>query len=180
VKDVGQDAPTATTPRKPTLPRWCVLLLAVTVWPLLIFLFHGVLPWAISRMASNFGWAQQRAGLWNWLGLIFIAVGTIGVVWFWFVHTRQVSTQKTVELKGTPDYLLTDGPYRYSRNPVYVAAVTIWFGWSIFYGSWLVLAGTFLLWLVLTYVVIPREERGLEERHKEDYRQYLRDVPRWF
>jgi protein-S-isoprenylcysteine O-methyltransferase Ste14 len=46
--------------------------------------------------------------------------------------------------------------------------------------SWLVLVATFLLWLVLHCIVIPREERGLESRHKEDYRQYVREVRRWF
>jgi protein-S-isoprenylcysteine O-methyltransferase Ste14 len=85
-----------------------------------------------------------------------------------------------MELKATPDYLLIDGPYRYSRNPAYLAAVTLWIGWAIFYGSWIVLVATFLLWLVLHWIVIPREERGLDARHKEDYRQYVREVRRWF
>ena len=85
-----------------------------------------------------------------------------------------------MELKFTPDYLLTDGPYRYSRNPAYLAAVTLWVGWAIFYGSWPVLVGTLLFWLILKHIVIPREERGLEERHKEAYCQYVREVHRWF
>jgi len=85
-----------------------------------------------------------------------------------------------VELESTPSYLLTEGPYRYSRNPAYVAMLTIWFGWTVFYGSLLVLVGLVFAWLLLNYVVIPREERGLEARHKETYRQYLQRVPRWF
>jgi protein-S-isoprenylcysteine O-methyltransferase Ste14 len=60
-----------------------------------------------------------------------------------------------------------------------VAAVTLWLGWTIFYGSWVVLVATFLLWLVLNHIVIPREERGLESRHQEAYRQYFREVRRW-
>ena len=124
------------------------------------------------------GWSI--AGSWNWAGLCLVGLGAIGVFWFWFVHTRRASAQQTVEVKSTPDYLLTGGPYQYSRNPAYLAAVTIWFGWAIFYGSWLVLVATFLLWLVLNYIVIPREERGLESRHKEAYRQYVHEVRRWF
>jgi protein-S-isoprenylcysteine O-methyltransferase Ste14 len=177
---VAQRADTASTRRKFVLPRWLLLLLTMAVWPLLVFLFHGLLPWVLSGMARRVGWVEHRPGYWNWAGLGLVGLGAIGFFWFWFVHTRRVSTLKTVELKSTPDYLLTDGPYRYSRNPAYVAAVTVWFGWAIFYGSWIVLAATFLLWLVLHCIVIPREERGLEERHKEAYCQYLGEVGRWF
>jgi len=161
------------------LPRWLMLLLTVTVWPLLVFLFHGLLPWFLSGMTRRVGWVEQRPGYWNWAGLGLVGLGAIGFLWFWLVHTMRVSAQKTVELKGTPDYLITGGPYRYSRNPAYLAAVTLWFGWSIFYGSWLVLVATFLFWLVLKHIVIPREERGLEKRHKEAYCQYVRAVRRW-
>lgn len=102
------------------------------------------------------------------------------VLWFWFVHVREVSAREKVELKATPDYLLTGGPYQYSRNPMYVAVLLVWFGWAVFYGSLLVLAGLASCWVILNFLVIPREERGLEARHKEIYRQYLQRVPRWF
>jgi protein-S-isoprenylcysteine O-methyltransferase Ste14 len=170
----------SSTPRKLSLPRWLLLLLSVTVWPLLIVLFHGLLPWTLSKTARRVGWVEHRPDYWNWAGLGLVVLGAIGLLWFWFVHTKRVSTQKTMELKSTPDYLLTDGPYRYSRNPAYLAAVTLWFGWAIFYGSWIVLVATFALWLVLNHIVIPCEERGLESRHKEAYRQYVREVRRWF
>jgi protein-S-isoprenylcysteine O-methyltransferase Ste14 len=163
-----------------TLSRWLALLLSVMVWPVLVILFHGMLPWAMSRMARRFGWSERHPGLWNWLGLIFVALGSMVVLWFWFVHVRKVLTHEKIEVKSTPDYLLTDGPYRYSRNPMYLAALVIWFGWAVFYGSWLVLAGLSFFWLILKFLVIPREERGLEARHKEIYRQYLQRVPRWF
>ncbi len=178
--EAERSATGATMQRKLALPRWLLLLLAVTVWPLLVFLIQGVLPWAVSRMARRFGWAGQHPGLWNGLGLIFVGLGMIAVSWFWFVHVRQVSARKTTELKFTPDYLLTDGPYRYSRNPAYLAVLIIWFGWAVFYGSLLVVVGFFFGWLLLNFVVIPREERGLDARHKENYRRYIQRVPRWF
>lgn len=57
--------------RRPTLPHWLVLLLPTTVWPILVILVHGVQPWAISRMATRFGWGEKHPGLWNWPGLTF-------------------------------------------------------------------------------------------------------------
>src|SRR5688500_7570078 len=91
-----------------------------------------------------------------------LKAGSIVVFWFWLVHTRRVSAGPKVELESTPSYLLTEEPYRYSRNPAYVAMLTIWSGWTVFYGSLLVLVGLVFAWLLLNFVVIPREERGLE------------------
>ncbi len=55
MNDVAQKPDAASTRRKLALPRWLLLLLSLTVWPLLVFFFHGVLPWAISQMAGRFG-----------------------------------------------------------------------------------------------------------------------------
>ena len=179
MSDAERSSHPGTARRKLALPRWFLLLLSVTVWPLLIFLFHAVLPWAIAGMARRFGWVEQHPGWWNWPGLVFVGLGTIVVLWFWFVHVRKVAVPPTVELEWTPRYLLTDGPYLYSRNPMYLAVLTIWFGWAVFLGSFLVLVGDFLGWLLLNFFVIPREERGLATRHGEHYRQYANNVPRW-
>jgi protein-S-isoprenylcysteine O-methyltransferase Ste14 len=63
---------------------------------------------------------------------------------------------------------------------MYLAVLTIWFGWAVFYGSLPVLVGNSFCWLILNSVVIPREERGLTARHGELYRQYANKVSRWF
>jgi protein-S-isoprenylcysteine O-methyltransferase Ste14 len=40
-----------------------------------------------------------------------------------------------------PEYLLTDGPYRFSRNPMFLGSIAVWGGWSIWFGSARVAAG---------------------------------------
>jgi protein-S-isoprenylcysteine O-methyltransferase Ste14 len=71
------------------------------------------------------------------------------------------------------------GPYAFTRNPRYVAELGLWMGWTIFYGSLIVLIGLVVLWAVVNYMVLPREERALEARFGEVYLQYTRAVPRW-
>ena len=80
----------------------------------------------------------------------------------------------------TPSYLLTAGTYRYSCNPIYLAELVIWLGWMAFYGS-VVLAGTLAAAaLLIGPVIVPREERGLEAKFGDKYREFLHTTPRWF
>jgi protein-S-isoprenylcysteine O-methyltransferase Ste14 len=77
-----------------------------------------------------------------------------------------------------PSFLITYGPYGYTRNPLYVAALALWLGWAILFGSLVVLLGFVVLTVVIN-LVLPWEERGLERQFGETYRQYQASVPRW-
>jgi protein-S-isoprenylcysteine O-methyltransferase Ste14 len=61
----------------------------------------------------------------------------------------------------TPAYLLIKGPYRFSRNPIYLAEGAIWLGWIVFHGSFMIFAA---LGLAACFgpVIVRREERGLQ------------------
>lgn len=75
--------------------------------------------------------------------------------------------------------IVRSGPYRFTRNPIYVAFSLLQFGLAIWINS---------LWLIITligaialmaYVVIPREESYLERRFGAEYRNYQASVRRW-
>jgi hypothetical protein len=69
----------------------------------------------------------------------------------------------------TTRYLVMDGPYAHTRNPMYVAERSLWLGWAMFFGSRPVLAGAWVLWAVMSFAVVPWEERVLAERFDESY-----------
>jgi protein-S-isoprenylcysteine O-methyltransferase Ste14 len=80
--------------------------------------------------------------------------------------------------KPTTEIVRT-GPYRFSRNPIYVAFSLFQLGIAIWINS---------LWLLITlvgavalihYVVIPREEQYLERRFGAHYSDYKISVRRW-
>ena len=48
---------------------------------------------------------------------------------------RPVAVKYDREHLLTPDYLVTDGPYRFSRNPLYVGDIVMWVGWAVVFGS---------------------------------------------
>jgi protein-S-isoprenylcysteine O-methyltransferase Ste14 len=83
--------------------------------------------------------------------------------------------------------LITTGPYRFSRNPVYIANTIIAAGFAILatgnYGFFLSLLATIftILYYVIyyNYFVIPAEEEFLESKFKEKYIEYKKNVPKW-
>jgi protein-S-isoprenylcysteine O-methyltransferase Ste14 len=93
---------------------------------------------------------------------------------------------RTLRVAGTPvpgnrptTTIVRMGPYRWSRNPIYLAFSLFQLGVAIWLDS---------LWLLLTlipaatlmaFVVIPREEQYLEARFPSDYSAYKASVRRW-
>jgi protein-S-isoprenylcysteine O-methyltransferase Ste14 len=63
---------------------------------------------------------------------------------------------------------------------MYVAELGLWLGWAIFFGSTLDLIGFLVLWSVVMFIFVPREERGLEAAFGQTYLRYKSRVPRWF
>ena len=75
--------------------------------------------------------------------------------------------------------LVIDGPFRFSRNPMYVARTILYLGLGLLMNALCVLAALVPLLLVMQYGVITREERYLEAKFGDAYRQYRSTVRRW-
>lgn len=78
-----------------------------------------------------------------------------------------------------PPRLVETGPYRFSRNPMYLGVVTIIFGQATLLASWKIALAAALLWLFFHCVVVCLEEPHLRARHGAWYEQYCRRTPRW-
>lgn len=160
-----------------TVPRWVAITLALFVWLVGIPFAHGVIPWAISRFTPRYGWHAKSPGVWNLFGLVVVVVAAALLTWI--LATGIANTPDRVRLGLTPSVLITTGPYRLTRNPMYVAELGLWLGWSLFFGSPSVFLGLVLLLLTLNFIILPREERGLERAFGPAYLQYKSRVPRW-
>lgn len=160
------------------LPRWTGVAVPLLAFPAV----HALIPWVLSLLGARHAWVGERPGILNLLGLIPAATG----FYIFFLcsreHWRAAPNGWLLERTPhypTPSYLLTTGPYRYSCNPIYLAELVIWLGWMVFYGSFVV-AGVFtVVALVTGRVIVPREERGLEVRFGDAYREFRRTTPRW-
>ena len=155
------------------IPHWAPLL----YWPVGFLLVHIALPWGLSLLSPRYGWVEGRPGWFNLSSLLLVVAGIAGAIWTMVLH--YIQAPEGWELERTPKYLLSRGPYKFTRNPMFLAELVLWLGWVLFYGSIAVLAGFSLFWVAMNFLAVPREERDLEARFGEAYRQYKSKVPRW-
>src|SRR5215470_2407969 len=75
--------------------------------------------------------------------------------------------------------IVRTGPYRFSRNPIYLAFSLFQLGIAIWVNSLWLLATLVAAVALIHYVVIPREEQYLERRFGAQYLEYKASVRRW-
>ena len=134
-------------------------------------------PLRVSRKGRRRGWTKGRPGRANVLGLIPVGAGAAFIAWAALGHYRKSPDE--ARLTPTPDYLVTEGPYAITRNPMYVGGAAMWAGWSLFFGNLRVAASGLGWFLAINRWGIPFEERMLQRKFGDTYEDYRRRVPRW-
>jgi len=71
------------------------------------------------------------------------------------------------------------GPYRYSRNPIYLSFCLLQLGIALWVNDIWLLVTLIAAVLLMSLVVIPREEAFLEARFPSEYLPYKGSVRRW-
>ena len=149
------------------------------VWPAGIGAVHLAAPTALAQRGRRHGWRGGRPGPLNVAGLAAVAAGGALVVWPLRRHYRAAPGQSwALEATIAPEYLLTDGPYRFTRNPMYVGAIVVWSGWAVFYGTARVAVGAAAVATGVSRAV-RWEERALERRFGDEWRSYAAATKRW-
>lgn len=94
-----------------------------------------------------------------------------------FLRFKAAGTNVPTSMPTTA--LVISGPYRFSRNPIYLALTLIYLGLALAYGSWWPFVLLAPVLIVMRFGVIGREERYLEARFGDAYRSYCASVRRW-
>ena len=109
-------------------------------------------------------------------GAPFVALGVFLVAWaVWVMRSAGTSPQPR---EATTAMVIT-GPYRFSRNPIYVAYALIYIGTACVVNSLTVLLLLSAAVLLTQRVAIKREEQYLENKFGQDYLDYKSKVRRW-
>lgn len=110
------------------------------------------------------------------VGGILVVVGVGLAVWAFSMmfkaHTTPDSRQPTTAL-------VTSGPYRFTRNPIYLGFLLIYLGFTVYAGTyWGLLLSPFLIATVTRSLIRP-EEVYLDGKFHDSYKEYSARVRRW-
>lgn len=135
----------------------------------------GYVPWTITR------WRLQPALLnfagFRVIGVLMIALG-LPVLLDSFARFA-IQGLGTPAPVAPPQHLVVTGLYRYVRNPMYVAVLSLIFGQGLLFGSVRVLEYGVFVWVVFFLFVVAYEEPTLRSKFGDEYRDFCVHVPRW-
>ena len=109
-------------------------------------------------------------------GFLIIGFGLVLIL-----KSRSLFLKNTTTLQPSeePTSLVTSGPFRISRNPIYLGMASILLGVVVVLGALVTLAFPVIFVMLIEFFIIPGEERMLEKKFGETYREYKQSVRRW-
>ena len=145
----------------------------VMVPPPLVFLGY-----LVGALILN--WIVPFPAPWTFVLRIIGGLAIIGGILFVgsaFLQMRKANTP--VDPREPVTAFVTTGPYRFTRNPIYLGFFLIYLGFTLLAGTlWGLIASPFLIW-TMTQAVIHAEELYLTEKFGEQYKQYCSRVRQW-
>jgi protein-S-isoprenylcysteine O-methyltransferase Ste14 len=119
-------------------------------------------------------WLPAEIAVWVGAALAIVALA------LFVASTRQFKRAGTPVPGNEPTTaIVQSGPYRFSRNPIYLAFSVLVLGIACWRNSIWLLGTLAAAVLLMSVVVIPREERYLARRFDPEYLQYKARVRRW-
>ena len=111
-----------------------------------------------------------------WLGYVLVIIG-LGLAFS--AANRFMQAHTTIDPQGSVSSIVTNGSYRFTRNPIYLGFTCFLIGFLLIFKScWgLILSPIFIL--LMNTLVIQHEEAYLEKKFGETYTSYKSRVRRW-
>jgi len=140
--------------------------------PLWMLAFMGV-AWGLARLIPVI---HAASGVLQGAGIVLAGAGIALIGWsaFWFWRKKT-----TIEPHHTPGTLIIEGPYRLSRNPIYLGMVAILTGQVLWLGAVSPVILPPLLLLILTIRFAKPEEAALIATFGDEGQAYLSATRRW-
>ena len=130
----------------------------------------------VAAVALDWLWPLGSPPRLVWLGglLIVMAFGVAGA------GVRAFKAAKTNVDPRKPALILVEtGPYQFSRNPMYLGMVVLQIGVALAFAVEWALIGAVVVWAVLHWGVVLREEAYLSAKFGAPYEAYLQRTRRW-
>jgi len=112
----------------------------------------------------------------TYFGFLFIVFGIILNIWTDLLFKKNKTTVKPYR---NPTELITSGPFRISRHPMYLGMMLILLGIAIVHGTLITFAFPIIFIILMELFFIPYEEKNLERISGRKYLSYKKRVRRW-
>ena len=112
----------------------------------------------------------------NYLGIVLFVAGLLILFWSFGLFKKK----ETPILPGRkPTALVIEGPYKFTRNPMYLGVTTALLGVAIYLGDLLAFLAPLIFFMFVSLRFIPREEKLMEKLFQKKYIEYKKKVRRW-
>jgi len=140
----------------------------------------GLMVWlGVFAFLINPAWiAWSRLDLPEWARWVGVGMGAAGDALAYWVFSSLGNNVSPTVITRKEHSLVTSGPYRWVRHPLYMMGLIGYLGFALLSESWFI-----ALMAVITFVILslrlPKEEARLIERFGSEYREYMRRTGRF-
>ena len=140
------------------------------LWTLIYELIAAAISWGL-------GWPKVLSLPQLPLGIALVAIALIPPIWAVVLFRREGTEINPNSI--TNRKLITSGPYRLTRNPMYLGLVLLSLGVAFCIGAWPMFIAPIAVFATANWAHIPFEEAKMLHQFGPTYQDYLNQVRRW-
>jgi len=123
--------------------------------------------------------AWSKIGFPEWVRWLGVGIGilcVLGIYWLFNSIGSGITPTSATRKQHT---LVTSGPYRWVRHPLYTVGASLFISFGMMADNWFI-AGLGILTFILMAIRTPKEEANLIEKFGDEYREYMKRTGRFF
>jgi protein-S-isoprenylcysteine O-methyltransferase Ste14 len=122
-------------------------------------------------------WSKIGLPEWTrWFGVVIGILCVFGIYWLFSSIGSGITPTSATRKQHT---LVTSGPYRWVRHPLYTVGASLFIAFGMMADNWFI-AGLGILTFILMAIRTPKEEANLIEKFGDEYREYMKHTGRFF
>ena len=120
----------------------------------------------------------SKIGLPEWVRWLGVGIGILCIMGIYWLFSSIGSGITPTSATRQKHALVTNGPYRWVRHPLYTVGSSLFIAFGMMADNWFI-AGLGILTFILMAVRTPKEEANLIEKFGDEYREYMKRTGRF-
>jgi protein-S-isoprenylcysteine O-methyltransferase Ste14 len=134
-------------------------------------LFLWFSPWVYLINPQWMAWSKMGLpDVLRWLGVLYGVLTVLGIYWLFSNIGSGITPTSATRRQHT---LVTSGPYRWVRHPLYTAGTSLFIAFGLMADNWFIILLGILAFIAMA-IRTPQEEANLIEKFGDEYRDYMK------